>query len=211
MIMRLLSRILAFVLISSLLSLPMLGADDKDKKSDAKKEDPAKKTDVKKDDAKKDDPAKKSDAKKDEAKKESEKGKDAPPAEKLFFYGKVSGKIVWLDEAKKKLKVQVQQNVEFEWQAIDDVKVRSLIAPMQFDEKGRARPATRKELKELRGSDPKLKGYQADFSDLKRDQIVEVTLVTKKRPPRTLPKKGALGEEYTPKMSLILIVAKPNS
>jgi hypothetical protein len=207
--MRLLARILAFGMMGVLLSLPVLGADEKDKKSDAKKDEPAKKTDVKKDDAKKDE------AKKEDSKKESDKGKDAPPTEKLYKLTTVRGKVVWLDEAKKKLKIQVQvtndQNVEYEWQAIDDVKVRSVQPPMQFDEKGRARPATRKELKELRGSDPKLPGYLADFSDLKTEQIVDVTLVTKKRPPRALPKKGALGEEYTPKMSLILIVAKPNS
>jgi hypothetical protein len=192
----------------ALLSLPVLGADEKDKKSDAKKDEPAKKTDVKKDEAKKDE------TKKDDSKKESDKGKDAPPAEKLFKLATIRGKVIWLDEAKKKLKIRVQvtndQNVEYEWEAIDDLKVRSVQPPMQFDEKGRARPPTRKELKELRGSDPKLPGYQADFSDLKMEQIVDVSLVTKKRPPARPPKKGALGEEYTPKMSLILIVAKPN-
>jgi hypothetical protein len=211
MTMRWLSRILAFVMTGLLLSLPVLGADDKDKKSDAKKEEPAKKTDVKKDEAKKDD-AKKDDAKKEDSKKESDKGKEAP-AEKLYKLTTVRGKIVWRDESKKKLKIQIpvdnDKNVEYEWQAIDEVKVRSMYAPMQFDEKGRARKPTPKELKELRGTD-KLPGYQADFSDLKDQQVVDVTLVTKKKPPRTPPKKGTLGEEYTPKMSLIIIVSPLN-
>jgi hypothetical protein len=210
--MRSIARILAFVLMGVLLSLPVLGADDKDKKPDAKKEEPAKKTDVKKDDAKKDETAKKTDSKKDDSKKESDKGKDAPPAEKLFKYGTARGKIVWIDESKKKLKIQVQvgnEKVDSELQSIDDVKVRSVYPPMQFDEKGRARKPTAKELKELRGTD-KLPGYQAEFSDLKMEQIVDVTLVTKKRPPRTLPKKGTLGEEYTPKMSVIIILSPLN-
>ncbi len=209
--MRFLACILAFGMMGVLLSLPVLGADEKDKKSDAKKDEPAKKTDVKKDEAKKDD-AKKEDAKKDDSKKESDKGKDAPPAEKLFKYGTVRGKVVWLDEAKKKLKVQLgsgNQTRDVELQSLDEVKVRSLQPKQQFDDKGRARRPTKQELKDMKGTD-KLPGYQADFADLKTEQIVEVELVTKKRPPRVLPKKGTLGDEYMPKMRVIIIVSPLN-
>jgi hypothetical protein len=199
MTMRSISRILAFVLMGILLSLPALGADDKDKKADTKKQDTAKKDDAKKDDAKKSD-----------AKKDSEKEKDTPPAEKMVKVGTVRGKIVWLDEAKKKLKLEVpagNQKVEYEWQAMDDVKVRSANPPVQFDEKGRVKKLTAKEKKELKGND-KLPGYPAEFSDLKREQIVDVSLVSKKPPARA--KKGTLGAEYTPKMSFIMILTQPS-
>jgi hypothetical protein len=73
-------RLIAFALVSLLLVLPFLGAEDKDKKADPPK-DEGKKTDVKKDepakkDAKNDEPAKK-DAKNDEpAKKDGSDKKD---------------------------------------------------------------------------------------------------------------------------------------
>jgi hypothetical protein len=271
--MRVVSRLVAFAVMGFLLSLPVLGADDKDKKADAKKAD-APKADVKKDDeAKKDDDAaKKTDKKAPPMKLPAPKkagmknlDKDPEAAEaKIMRSGVVRGRVVAVIEDKKTLRlqltipymkintgalqnyqnaqmsllratnpqgvVQAQQqmaqaeaqiyqvatvNKDVEWQATDDVKVRMANPPPQFDDKGRQKKYTKKELKELKGDD-KLPHYPASFSDIKQEQIVEVTLVRKKDAPRTPVRKGkdadpeVLGNNL-PHMSLIVIIAEPKS
>lgn len=117
--MRITSRLLALVVVGSLLGLPLLGAQDKDKKNDAKKDD-AKKTDVKKEDT-----PKKSDAKKVDAPKKSDAKKTAPAkkpvmprytpkkisdkdsAEKQVKAGVVVGQIVSLVADKKTIRLKV--------------------------------------------------------------------------------------------------------
>ncbi len=219
--MRSMSRIVAFVVTGILLSLPVLGADDKDKKADPKTDDAAKKADLKKADAKKEkdkDDAKKTDVKKPDAKKDKDAEKDKEkPTEKWLKVGAVVGKVKGVVEAKKSLRIELQitkdKTQDVEWTATDEVKVRMLNPPPQFDDKGRIKRYTRKELKELKGND-KLRGYPAEFSDLKTDQYVEVTLVKKKGGPRPGVKRGKDADpdvtgEYLPKMSMIIIVAEP--
>jgi hypothetical protein len=121
----------------------------------------------------------------------------------------VIGKVVGVNEAKKTLRVQLQvaknKNEDVEWQATDDVNVRMPNPPAQFDDKGRVKMYTAKELRELKGND-RLPGYPAEFSDLKSGQSVQVTLVRKKGGPRQ-PKDAAADPtgEYAPHMSLIVI------
>lgn len=63
----------------------------------------------------------------------------------------------------------------------EDVKVRWLNPQNVVDEKtGKDRRPNAKELKEMKGSDPKLPGYNATFDDLKPNQIVTVYLGKKK-------------------------------
>jgi hypothetical protein len=176
-IMRVASRLVAFVFLGLLLSLPTVGAQNKDKDPDKK------------------------DADKEKAK----------PAEKWLKAGEVTGKVLNVVEAKKSLRVQVtvakDKTVDIEWQSIDDVKVRMLNPPPKFDDKGRIKRYTRKELQELKGDDKKTPGYPAEFSDLKAGQYVQVSLVQKKGAPRKV--KGAETDptgEYSPHMSLIVIV-----
>jgi hypothetical protein len=280
--MRFLSCILAFVVLGGLLSLPVLGADDKDKKADAKKDD-ATKAEVKKDDAKKPDAKKDDAAKKDDTPKKTDKkspamklptpkkgalknlDKDPEAAEaKIMKSGVVQGRVMAVIEDKKTIRLQLTipymkinpgavqnyQNAQMsllratnpqgvlqaqqqmaqaeaqiyqvatvqkdvEWQATDDAKVRRREPPPQFDDKGRVKRYTKKELKELKGDD-KLPGYPAEFSDIKQDQIVEVTLVRKKDAARTPVKKGkdadpeVLGDNL-PHMSMIVILVEPKN
>jgi len=67
-----------------------------------------------------------------------------------------------------------------EIQAAEEVVVRVKHAPRQFDEKGKPISPTAAQLKELRG-DPKLPGYNADFSDLKNGQVVTIYLGRRKQ------------------------------
>ncbi len=76
--MRALPRLVAFASIGFLLSLPVLGADDKDKKTDPPKND-AKKADVKKDEPAKKDADKKDDKKAPMPKLPPHKGKTKQP------------------------------------------------------------------------------------------------------------------------------------
>jgi hypothetical protein len=59
---------------------------------------------------------------------------------------------------------------------IDGVQVRARLLPIAFDEKGAPRKLTQDEVKELRGNDPKVPGYAADYFDLKAGQAVIIYL-----------------------------------
>jgi hypothetical protein len=107
-----------------------------------------------------------------------------------------------------------KENKEIELSTTEDVKVRRMNPPEQFDEKGQPKKYTAKELKELKGKD-KDPGYPAEFSDLVQDQYVTVTLVRKKDAPRVVAKpktKDAdidLLADNLPQASMILIVREP--
>jgi hypothetical protein len=287
--MRTVSRLVAFVWMCFLLSLPVLGADEKDKKTDppkedvkkaeAKKDEPAKK-DVKKDESAKKDVKKDESAKKDEpAKKQPTTGTPKMPAPKgklkgietdpavaernLMRKNSLTATVVSVVEDKKLLRLKLtipyvkinqgqlqnyynaQMNMmkatnaqgvynaqqqmlqasaqiyeldkvekEVEWKATDEVKVRTSDPPAQFDEKGRVKRYTQKELKELKGND-KLPGFPAEFSDIKAGQIVVVTLLPRKPAPRG-PKRGKdsegePAEDNQPKISHIIIRYQPKN
>ncbi|HTU16527.1 MAG TPA: hypothetical protein VMG10_00565 [Gemmataceae bacterium] len=192
--MRAVSRIVGFAFLGVLLSLPALAADEKDKKAAPKKDDGGNKSTVQKPDAR----------------KAKEK-----PAERWIKAGTVAGKLSGVNEAKKTLRFHLEvakgKWVDPEWQATDDVKVRTRNPPPAFDDKGKPKRYTKKELRELQG-DPKLPGFPAEFSDLKTGQYVQVTLVQKKGG-RRKPKNAADDPtgEYAPHMSLIVILSDPNN
>jgi len=109
---------------------------------------------------------------------------------------------------------------DVELQTIEDVKVRMLTPPPQFDDKGHVKKYTAKELKELlkelKGPDPKLPGFQAEFGDLHEGQIVQVHLVKKKGVPTAAPvRRGGKGVDVDalvrnfPQVALIVVVADP--
>jgi hypothetical protein len=70
----------------------------------------------------------------------------------------------------------VTEHTDFELRAADDAKVRFQELPGRFDEKGNPKQYTAEEKKELKGPEPNLVGYKADFADLKAGQVVRVTL-----------------------------------
>ncbi len=276
--MQAVSRIVTLALLSSLLMLSALAADDQEKKSD-KPKDEGKKTEVKKDDpakkdAKKEEPAKKDEPAKDDSAKKipasklpPRKGKfkdletDKDAAEKkVLRQTKVTAEVMAVVEDKKSLRLKLTipyvkinegqlnnyynaqmsllratnaqgvvnaQNQmaqaaaqiyqvdkvykEVEWTAADEFKVRAASPPPQFDDKGRPKRYTKKELQELRGND-KLPGFPAEFSDIHAGQIVQVTLLQNKNGSR--PVKRGKDEVDTvadnlPKMSLIVILIDP--
>ena len=67
-----------------------------------------------------------------------------------------------------------------ELQVGDEMKVRLSDPPVAFDEKGKPKKYTAKELRELKG-DSKLPGFPADMSNLANDQLLQVQLVVPKK------------------------------
>src|SRR5947207_12211314 len=101
--------------------------------------------------------------------------KDAPEQkEKLIRLGDIAGKVTNIDANEKSLHLQVGRR-DVKVITTDDVKVRTKNPPVAYDDKGDKKKYTAKELKELRGDDPKLPGYTAEFNDLKQNQVVEVS------------------------------------
>lgn len=74
-------------------------------------------------------------------------------------------------------------SLDVDVEARDDVVVRTARPKVDFDDKGRVKKLSKAELKELKGPDPKLPGYKAEFADLGADQIIQVQLVRKKETP----------------------------
>jgi hypothetical protein len=72
-----------------------------------------------------------------------------------------------------------KKSVDMTIEARDDAIVRILKPKADFDDKGKPKKYTKKELKELKG-DPKLPGYKAEFGDIGTDQQIKVQLVRKK-------------------------------
>jgi hypothetical protein len=101
-----------------------------------------------------------------------------------------------------------------ELQAADEAKVRTFRLPVEYDDKGKPRQYTQKELKELKGPDPKLPGYTAEWENLRVGQEVEVTIVRPKPTPapkaRTKDKdRDFIAEDERIKATLIVIYADP--
>jgi hypothetical protein len=97
----------------------------------------------------------------------------------------------------------VADKKDVDFHAADDVKVRTADLPVKFDEKGDIKKYTAAELKDLKGKDPALPGYEAKAEDLKVGQTVKVTLARRKADKKDDDKEKAKDE---PKMEVTLIV-----
>ena len=114
----------------------------------------------------------------------------------------------------------VQATRDIEVPPSDDMKVRILQPPADFDEKGRPKRYKAKELKEMKGDDPKLPGYTADFDSLKPDQIVKVYLSVRKETGKSAAKSHGRGKDKDkeqdggtaankPEITMVVIIAEP--
>jgi hypothetical protein len=102
-----------------------------------------------------------------------------------------------------------EESKNVELQASDDMKVRVKELPPVFDEKGKVKKLSPKELKERKG-DTKLPGYTAELSDLKSNQTVTVYLAKKKdTKPAKDKNKDEAALENRPQVTMIVIEAEP--
>ncbi len=89
------------------------------------------------------------------------------------------------------LRLQLQGNTDYtikkefkdiDFHTADDVKVRIMTPPVQFDDKGNVKEYTKDELKALKGKDSDLPGYESTLDYLKVGDTIKVTLATPKPP-----------------------------
>jgi hypothetical protein len=83
-------------------------------------------------------------------------------------------------------------NIDF--QPAADMKVR-ILHPMEYDDKGKPRKMTPKELAERKGPDKKLPGYTGEVADIRQDSYVTVYLPKAKS---SKPAAGASKDDYKP-------------
>jgi hypothetical protein len=134
---------------------------------------------------------------------------DKETKEKLVRLGSITGKLTKVDGAQRSLTVQItvpvaqpssshgysgaargrprtqsyriqNKTINVDLEASENVKVRTEAPPKNVDENGKPKKYTTKELQELKGPDPKLTGYTADFDSLKTGQMVKVYMARKK-------------------------------
>jgi hypothetical protein len=122
------------------------------------------------------------------------------PAERLERVREVRTALV--ENAANLYTIEEQQQM-IPLQGVDELQVRVLKLPPVYNDKGRPRRYTVKELRELKGSG-NAPGYRADLDDLREGQVVRVTLARKKAPL----KKGE-AEEQSLLVTLVVILAEP--
>jgi hypothetical protein len=88
----------------------------------------------------------------------------------------------------------------------DEMIIRRKLLPVLFDDKGKPRKPTQKELKELKG-EGNLPGYMAEASDLKANQMVTCYVQTKKKTAKK-DDPDALTDNK-PKVRMIVIESEP--
>ena len=96
------------------------------------------------------------------------------------------------------------EHKDFDLASTPDVAVRYLELPTEYDDKGNPKKYTAAELKELKGKDPSLPGYTANFDQLAPGQTVKVTLAK----PKPAKDKDAAADDKKPQVSMIVIVAE---
>jgi len=92
----------------------------------------------------------------------------------------------------------VTQNLEL--QLAEDAKVRTLQPPEVFDDKGKVRKHTAEELKQLKGKNTNLIGYESSLDALSRGQVVTLTVAPHKtpKPPADKPKEAKPNPDKDP-------------
>ena len=88
----------------------------------------------------------------------------------------------------------------------DEMIVRRKNAPVMFDDKGKPRKPTAKELKEMKGPG-NLPGYLAELSDLKANQLVTCYVQTKKKTAKKDDPDAPTDNK--PRVRMIVIEAEP--
>lgn len=98
--------------------------------------------------------------------------------------------LLQVQAAKMDLNVQqlfkvVTEKKDVDFRAAEDVKVRTVNPPVAYDEKGNVKKYTKEELKELKGKDTNLPGYESSLDRLQTGQYVKVTLARPKEPSKS--------------------------
>jgi hypothetical protein len=113
--------------------------------------------------------------------------------------------------ARRQLDVYKKAHKDIKLEAADNIKVRVKYLPVEYDEKGKVKKYTPKELADLKGPDKKLPGYTADLDNLGKGQLVEV-YIPKPKKDTTRAKERDKDKDLPPerlKAVMIVILAEP--
>jgi hypothetical protein len=132
------------------------------------------------------------------AKLQAQVGKAKKPQDQIKHLDELQNAVAKLQLQVVKLELNPQQifkvvtnKKDVDFRAAEDVKVRTVNPPVSYDEKGNVKKYTREELKELKGKDPNLPGYESSLDRLQTGQYVKVTLARPKEPSRSDKDKDA--------------------
>jgi hypothetical protein len=117
-----------------------------------------------------------------------------------------------VDMAKRQANSYKKVTKDVDLQGDDKMKVRIAQPPTEYDDKGNAKKLTKAELKALKGPDPNLPGYSAEYEQLKTGQVVTVYLPKQKQQTKTkttTKTEDADEAPERPKAVMILIVSEP--
>lgn len=138
-----------------------------------------------------DEPGKKSDATPTSDAKAGEPKTDKKPAAPLppqySKAGSIVGKVSSMEDNTIAIDVRVRaargyRNERVEYTLAEDIKYRTLLLPERSDDKDKRVPLSSQDKAKLRGPDPKLPGYTAEASAVKKGQMVELVLGHLKSP-----------------------------
>jgi hypothetical protein len=118
---------------------------------------------------------------------------------------------IQMAQEQQKLITYKDETKNLELQAVDELKVRTMLEPVEYDDKGKVRKLTEKEKRALKGPDRHLPGYPADFDSLKPNQTVQVYLAKSKDAgkAKAKDKDAATEPKDRPKITMIVVVAEP--
>ncbi len=123
-----------------------------------------------------------------------------------------------VEMAKRNRDVYKKATKDIDLQGEDEVKVRTLVLPVEYDDKGKPKKRTKKELAALKGPNKKLPGYTAEWDNLHQGQTVEVHLAKQKGQPAKTKKAKDKDKDKDkddelfidrPKVVMVVIVAEP--
>lgn len=96
----------------------------------------------------------------------------------------LTGKVTDVNDEKHcvvlEIAISPKNKVQATFIVTEDAKIRTRVLPTLFDDKGNLKKPTGKELLELKGKDKTLPGYESEFGNLKRGQVLLVHQVTTK-------------------------------
>lgn len=122
----------------------------------------------------------------------------------------VRGKLLKVDTKGQSLQIEValnrKTNHNYDFPTLDNMAVFWVNRPVELDDKGRPKKVSPKDRKKAVAGPGGLRGYPAEGSDLKKDQIVQVILMRKKTKPGTKDKT-----ENKLSVGAVYIIAEPKS
>lgn len=142
--------------------------------------------------------------------------KTQPPAKTYKVVNTVAGKLDAVEAKDMTLTLEIsagggrnRKAEKVEFKLAEDVKYRTLVEPKLLDDNGKPRKPTAAEKKEWKGPDPKLPGYTAELSALKKGQLVQLQLSQdKSEPPPPKAKKGEVQQQPKLYVTMVVIAAE---